>query len=345
MSHPLQSVTVTASLQSFQILNNQSGWLLTQHALYHLTHGGRNATRVQASANGPLVATWFHGKVYTATGLGQNQHDGIKIQSSTNGGRSWVSLGTIHSPYLPMQLIMHSTGTGWLETSPGAGGAEMPAQLWKTVNAGRHWTLVAQFPLQKDIVNGQPRVLIQGGRFHFLARNHGWLIPFPSPSAYQTFLYRTTTGGQTWRPVKWPWPVGRTATEAIGIAALTTNTAGTGLVMIQWGSKTGGWQAASLVNNRFHAWGPLITGGSNPVFTTTTSPTAIGMAAQQTLWVMSTNAALQPVVRRVTTRLPFTSAMALQLSGRKGWALSRSHDNHPVLWTTTDGGVHWHRVS
>ena len=92
VSHPLQSVTVTASLQSFQILNNQSGWLLTQHALYHLTHGGRNATRVQASANGPLITIWSHGTVNAAMGLGPNPHDGAKIQSSTTAG------ATHHAP-------------------------------------------------------------------------------------------------------------------------------------------------------------------------------------------------------------------------------------------------------
>ncbi len=76
--------------------------------------------RVQASANGPLIAIWSHGTVNAATGLGPNPHDGVKIQSSTNGGRS--SLDIISPPYPPVQLIMHPAGTGCLETSSGSQG-------------------------------------------------------------------------------------------------------------------------------------------------------------------------------------------------------------------------------
>ena len=146
-SQPVGSLTVASDIQSFQMLNPQSGWLLTQHTLYHLAHGGRDATKVQSSANQPLVATWSNGHVYTAAVLGQN-HDEIKIQSSINGGLSWSSLATIHSPYPPMQIIMHPNGMGWLETTPGVAVAEMPVQLWKTSNDGRHWTLVAHFPIR-----------------------------------------------------------------------------------------------------------------------------------------------------------------------------------------------------
>jgi len=344
-SQNLRSMTVASSIQSFQMLNPQSGWLLTQHTLYHLTHGGRDATKVQSSANEPLVATWSNGNVYTAAVIGQN-HDKIKIQSSINGGLSWSSLATIHSPYPPMQIIMHSNGMGWLETTPGAAGAEMPAQLWKTSNDGRHWTLVAHFPIREDIVNGQPQVLINGGQLQFLSSNQGWLIPFPSPAADQTFLYHTTTGGHTWRPVEMPWPAVRTSIDVLGISALAIDVSGNGLVMVHWGSKTNTWQAASIVNNHLQVWGAPMTGGPNPVFATTTSLTTIWMANKHTLWSITTNATPnKPTSKHVTTHLPFTSPIALQMSHRKGWALSLNKTNHPVLWTTTDGGVHWHRVT
>ncbi len=344
-SQPVGSLTVASDIQSFQMLNPQSGWLLTQHTLYHLTHGGRDTTKVQASANEPLAATWSNGHVYTAAVLGQN-HDEIKIQSSINGGKSWSSLATIHSPYPPMQIIMHPNGLGWLETTPGAAGAEMPAQLWTTSNDGRHWTLVAQFPIPEDIVNGQPQVLINGGQFQFLSSNQGWLIPFPTPAADQTFLYHTTTGGHTWLPVDMPWPAGRTSINVLDISALATNASGNGLVMVQWGSKTNTWQAASMVNNHIQDWGTPMTGGPNPVFATTTSPTTIWMANNHTLWSITANATSnKPISKHVTTHLPFTSPIALQMSLRKGWALSLNNANHPVLWTTTDGSVHWHRVT
>lgn len=343
-SQPIGSVTVISNIQSFQMLNSQTGWLLTQHTLYHLTHGGRDATKVQASANEPLAATWSNGHVYTARVLGQH-HDEIKIQSSTNEGLSWSSLATIHSPYPPKQIILHPNGMGWLQTSPGPAGAEMPAQLWRTSNDGRHWTLVARFPIREDIVNDQPQILINGGQFQFLSSNQGWLIPFPSPAADQTFLYHTTTGGHTWLPVDMPSPAGRISTDMLDISALVTNARGNGLVMVQWGSKTNTWQAASMVNHHIQAWGTPMTGGSNPVFATTTSPTAIWMANNHTLWSITTNAAPKPTSKHVTTHLPFTSPTALQMSSRQGWALSLNNANHPMLWTATDGGVHWHRVT
>ena len=89
-----------------------------------------------------------------------------------------------------------------------------------------------------------------------------------------------------------------------------------------------------------------MTGGPNPVFATTTRPTTIWMANKHTLWSITANATPnKPTSKHVTTHFPFTSPIALQMSLRKGWVLSLNKANHPVLWMTTDGGVHWHRVT
>ncbi len=347
-SHTLGALTVMSDIQAFQMMTPQSGWLLTQNTLYHLTQGGQDATTVSSSAIGTLVAAWTNHQVFTASA--PHPHPGhikVVIRSSENGGRSWTSLATIKSPYPPMQMMMQPSGIGWLETSPGpADGNDVFAQLWHTIDGGRHWTLMSQtaFPYHR-----KPGVLPNGGQFQFLTSTMGWLLPgrfVPVPGL--PVAYQTQNAGHTWSPESWTLPPGRRMANVQDIKVLDVTPSGTGLVMVEWtGGQTGGWQVASLVNNHVQGWSPRLLNGlitSMPVFAMTTDPQTIWMVNQHTLWSIS--GATRPVVKHVTAHLTSSDPAMLQFTDKgRGWAMSTNAANHPVLWTTDDSGVQWHQVT
>lgn len=347
-SHALGAMTVMSDIQAFQMVTPQSGWLLTQNTLYHLTQGGRKARAVSSSAIDNLVAVWTPHRVFTASA--PKPHPGnikVVIRSSENGGRSWTSLATIKSPYPPMYMMMQPGGIGWLETSPGpADGNDVLAQLWHTTDGGHHWTLMSRtvFPY-----HSKPGVLPNGGQFQFLTSAMGWLLPgrfVPVPGL--PVAYQTQNAGHTWSAESLMLPPGRTMTDVLHLPVLDVTPSGTGLVVVEWtGGQTGGWQVASLVNNHVEGWSPRLLNGritSTPVFATTADPQTIWMVNQRTLWSIA--GAPHPVVKQVTANLPFSDPAMIQFTGRgRGWAMSTNAANHPVLWTTYDGGAQWHQVT
>ncbi len=347
-SHALGALTVTSDIQAFQMVTPQSGWLLTQNTLYHLTQGGREARAVASSAIDNLVAVWTPYRVFTASA--PNPHPWkikVVIRSSANGGRSWTTLATIQASYPPMQMIMQPDGIGWLETSPGpADGNDVWAQLWHTTDGGHHWALMSRtvFPY-----HSKPGVLPNGGHFQFLTAAKGWLIPgrfVPVPGL--PVAYQTQNAGHTWSAQSWTWPPGRTMIDLQDIPVLDVTPSGRGLVVVQWtGGQSGGWQVASLVNNHVEGWSPRLLNGrmtSTPVFATTADPHTIWMVNQHTLWSIS--GATRPVVNQVTAHLPFLDPAIIQFTEQgRGWAMSTNAANHPVLWTTHDSGIQWHQVT
>ncbi|MCY0878149.1 MAG: hypothetical protein OWU84_04325 [Firmicutes bacterium] len=179
---------------------------------------------------------------------------------------------------------------------------------------------------------------------YWTSNTTGWLIPLPLPSARQFFVYESTSGGEQWEPVTWAFPQGRSPFQVLSVGTLVPYGPHQALILLQWGDRRSGWQVASWSQGRIIQWS-RVWPDTNIVVATNTAERRLWLAEASTLWSVTASPQGTLAVAKVTTHLPCGSDLVgLQLSSRLGWALTIGPTNHPVLWTTEDGGRAWHRV-
>ena len=109
-SQALGAMTVMSDIQAFQMVTPQSGWLLTQNTLYHLTQGGREARAVSSSAIDNLVAVWTPHRVFTASA--PKPHPGnIKVVIRFGERGALVDIACDHQ--IALSSHVHDDATRW----------------------------------------------------------------------------------------------------------------------------------------------------------------------------------------------------------------------------------------
>jgi len=72
--------------------------------------------------------------------------NGNSVLGTTDGGENWLALGQVPAGWVASRLTMPDADHGWallLRITPGAATASPASGLGRTVDGGRHWTLVS----------------------------------------------------------------------------------------------------------------------------------------------------------------------------------------------------------
>jgi photosystem II stability/assembly factor-like uncharacterized protein len=145
-----------------KMVSATTGWaygaLRTTDGGSHWTSAGPAVRPDRSSGHGEFFLDGTHAWVAQAVGSPTACADSVVIFSTADGGRTWQQASTIHTPYPDPTAVQAGTWfpsvdfldaqNGWLlaQASPYCTGMgceqAKPGPLYKTSDAGRHWTLV-----------------------------------------------------------------------------------------------------------------------------------------------------------------------------------------------------------
>jgi hypothetical protein len=133
----------TADLDQVDFTDDQHGWAAGRDALLRTTNGGASWTALSEPCQGELSSVHFVsptlGYAVAATagnttneatsGGAFTPADGGSLLRTTNGGVTWVAVSGV--PANPQSECFASTSDGYLGT---------PGHVWRSTDAGQHWT-------------------------------------------------------------------------------------------------------------------------------------------------------------------------------------------------------------
>jgi len=114
-----------------------------------------------------------------------------KLEFTSNGGRTWSTVGTIPKGGCEIQFV--SRASGWCTVYGGAAGS-MLVKLFHTSDGGREWTLIS-----KNEVNSDPKGTLPFGcdkQLYFDSALIGWADFYCNGGVAP--IYETLDGGTTW---------------------------------------------------------------------------------------------------------------------------------------------------
>ena len=209
-------------LDTLQMVSATTGWALlwpsnpnhsSALAVARTTDGGRTWITVSPRAAGPALATgqalleattaqraWF-----TVTAGTGGTRATTHVFGTTDGGRSWEESSAVGGGS-PVAIDFASPRHGWLLDSPGVAMNQNPVSLYRTIDGGLRWSLVARSPRMTgdpDTSNGLPVACDKNG-VAFQSALSGWITSscpgVPDPDAVLT----STDGGAHWTPASLP---------------------------------------------------------------------------------------------------------------------------------------------
>jgi photosystem II stability/assembly factor-like uncharacterized protein len=202
--------TRPVTLLSVRMAGAAVGWGISRHQVLRTVDGGAQWTPVHAVRDGmETELTALGGKrawVVTAAPNGRADQMRSVVLSTGDGGRTWTTSAALRGiPFPPTtpedsDLSFTDPTHGWTLTSEGAGMGQASYDLYRTVDGGRHWQLVAytHHPPSNRSRGGLPACNCLDG-FSFMGHGSGWATgaPFATPRAI--ILYRTENGGKSWQ--------------------------------------------------------------------------------------------------------------------------------------------------
>jgi photosystem II stability/assembly factor-like uncharacterized protein len=201
-----------------------TGWAASPNHLYFSEHNGatwRDITPPGVSAQAPIVDAYFtdglHGFVPLIS-TAEGRAPAMQVAMTRDGGSSWnaVSVDISHAsfdpawPHQPMSIAFADSAHGWILVDASSGPLSRMGFLLATADAGEHWTLMPQPPIDGDI--------------RFGSSTNGILTTSLNPYD-STSVWYTRDGGQTWTASVFPLPLGcsRCVVDQIGKADFTAS--------------------------------------------------------------------------------------------------------------------------
>lgn len=303
------SNTASLSLNGFQLLqmiDPNTGWLVTSDQVLRTTDGGRTWTDVSPPTTGPLTARQFSAATFHSGELGwlansrmQNGHPvGVTVFHTTDGGRNWSagSLGSSSQGFATTITFVDATH-GWILVNDGAFAGSDAIGLFGTTDGGAHWTLLVQTKAGQASDHGLPLGGDKNG-IAFLDTTTGWMTGHSNGN--DVWFYVTHDGGHNWQPQTLPLPM----TGRIG-GSLTTES-------------------------------PLLVGGQDGTLPVSDA----GPPAKMRFFTTTDGGQRWTPAESITfpAGAPFPP-MTFWLNTRDGWTT-----NGMTVDRTTDGGQHWQQL-
>ena len=280
------NVPAVTTTQTFQMLTPAWGWKdgqLPDGNMWIATtsDGGKTWTHLPLPTLAePYVGTVFFlnasdGWIQTTQAVAGTSQEDIVTYRTTDGGRFW-SLSRFPAPSWMQDgggignLLFANAADGWFTAGIAATEQGVTA-LYRTTDSGRTWSMISvgtnlgppMFP------SPTPHALpaLGGGLTVALSSSVAFATGAPYATATPLYLYRTTDGGATWRPVSISLPPSAPATSLDGTSTSTPVFSGSdgSLVLTLWG---GLWRFASYTTTdsgqswHFAGFAPITCNGS-----------------------------------------------------------------------------------
>jgi photosystem II stability/assembly factor-like uncharacterized protein len=359
-------------LQSLQMVSARDGWALAWTSdpgsplparlmLVRTTDGGRSWTAVTPAQARPLLAPNRNNVILQALSVsrawlavtfdmsqgGYGIHPARTVTFGTaDGGRTWTRSALIHAAGYASSLAFTDATHGWLLQSLGAAMQQNPVQVYRTVDGGRRWSLIAASPRwnQAGTSPGGLPVSCDKTGIAFATPADGWLTSacFSLAGA----VLATHDGGAHWAPQPLPLPAGTCGTSSCLIyppqffgptGFLTIPHVGAPYLLLS--HDTGAtWQAESLPR----AAGPL----SSVHFFDARNGLLISAPGEQdspgrVFYVTADGGQTWTPVRQGMRFQPGTTVDFA--SPQAGFAWNPNATGAPLIYATTNGGRTWTR--
>lgn len=126
------------------------------------------------------------------------------VSGTSDGGRTWTRSAPFKVPAPARLLSFASPDDGWLVAGYGGTMGQDPVWLYRTTDAGLHWSLIAATPQSGTGSNGLPVECDKAG-LAFATAQVGWLTSYCIGESPDVLLV-TRDGGARWAPQALPVP-------------------------------------------------------------------------------------------------------------------------------------------
>jgi len=329
------------ALQRITMQDADTGWGLSQDAVFYTRDGGRdwkNVTPQRGWLSQSIVKGFFLNASTTwVTQPAQQNFDTGTLFHTEDSGQNWEATKV---PFGPNSLQFLNADDGWVIADRGAAAGSMAIDIYKTIDGGKSWAKVQSAgPETQDTPGALPFGGDKSG-MAFKDMQDGW-IGGSQPIIGHSYLYRTTNGGQTWMLQDLTIPAAYSSSSVLTLAPkFFTNEDGVLPVSLQTQDQSidfyvthdGGqtWQSTAVVQNQ----------------------DAYDIVSMQDIWVWSENT-LKVTHDGAQTWTSITPEISLQgkiqqldfINQETGWAISMDNQENMYLYQTKDGGKTWNQLS
>jgi photosystem II stability/assembly factor-like uncharacterized protein len=303
------------SVDTMELVSPSFGWALVGSRDIHVISRGRDRI-----VSPPLGIRFVEAVDFVDENRGwvaeyDCGHAAVFLYRTTNGGRSWTSLGHpgAHScGFGPTYLSFVDATHGWLEPLNQRSG-----YLRRTIDGGRTW---------RTVTRNLPCV---AGSIAFTSRTVGWI------GRCSTGLFRTANGGRTWKKVFKPHST--SIVIDLPVAGVTASV-GTGVVRFST-STDGGLHWQQIATRKIYPCADTYVFHS--FFPESVASARIWWVVDQGRVAITTDAGLHWSVHH-TGGLPSQACAVRSVSAadaRHAWAIAGN-----VLYATSSGGLSWRRI-
>ncbi|WP_199616295.1 WD40/YVTN/BNR-like repeat-containing protein [Paenibacillus alkalitolerans] len=205
-AHVLQDTQSKIILNSIHMINETTGWAMTNRGVLRTINGGEQWENVfpldlgKAGYDNPRFKPYFFmDSLHAWVAL-----DGgpITIFRTSDGGETWEK-SEIKEQSMTKYLTFLNPNEGWLMSFIDAetGGKEL-VDIYQTRDGGSNWVKIAStFP--NNELNNFPLEGVKSG-LTFLNATKGWAAGALTNAEGVTWLYQTDDGGHNWKQIQLP---------------------------------------------------------------------------------------------------------------------------------------------
>lgn len=337
------------ALTSIRMINETTGWALTDRSILQTTDGGIRwmdvtprdiRIPVPALGTASLVSEYFLNANIGWVAVRGNGGSTSTLLHTVDGGRAWDKFAI---SIVGGQFDFVDPQNGWVMTSSGVALGSSPVEIYQTTDGGKMWTRVSSTGAGTNKPGSLPFGGIKNG-IRFRDSSTGWATGFV-PSMGEAWLYVTRDGGRTWQHQNLTIPPTHQSTQ-LSIKPPMFFTARDGLLPVTFNNRDGTVTVFYVTHDGGETWGATTSIQSAVIYDfvdlnhgwATDEPYRKGGGklyetrdGGRSWTAITPNVSLEHV-----TKLNFVSHQV-------GWAFGYTQSG-PFLLKTTDGGRTWVRI-